>query len=111
MGYFVSKFQNVSAYSDEAPTVSIEKGEPLWEEAYENWCNGKPPTNSPEWKKGVIAVSEIKEVKEVKKSFWQKIKDVWHETGESMRARREQQKAYDERVRQNWERYHNMRKR
>ena len=35
------------------PSIKIEEGEPSWQEAYTNWLNGKPPTNSPDWQLGV----------------------------------------------------------
>jgi hypothetical protein len=37
------------------PTIEITIDDPDWEEAYDNWIQGKPPTDSKEWKKGVIA--------------------------------------------------------
>ena len=35
-------------------TIVIFEGTPSWHDAYKNWLAGKPPTDSPEWKKGVV---------------------------------------------------------
>lgn len=64
MGYKIYKLSNDTAWDKPgpdnlwlkpAPTIQIEAGEQGWEEALSNWLMGKPPTNSPEWKKGVFA--------------------------------------------------------
>ena len=34
-------------------TIVIQASDPEWSEAYERWLLNKPPTDSPEWKKGV----------------------------------------------------------
>lgn len=34
-------------------TISIRESDPEWPAAYANWINGKPPTNSSLWKKGI----------------------------------------------------------
>ena len=62
MAYSIKTLQNVSGSSNcgEKPTIVIEKGSPQWEMAYENWKQGKFPTASPEWKKGVFAIFEEK---------------------------------------------------
>jgi hypothetical protein len=104
MGYEVIGLQNTSNYSGEVPTIHIGKESPSWDEAYENWCQGKPPTDSQEWKKGVIAVTA-----EIKKSFWQGIKEAWRETGEFMEEKREQREAYFKKVEEGWDRYHEVR--
>jgi len=39
---------------DNKPTIVITEDDSNWEEAHANWIVGKPPTNSPEWKKGVF---------------------------------------------------------
>ena len=39
-------------------SIRIKVGDPGWTQAIINYENGKPPTNSPEWKKGMI-VAEI----------------------------------------------------
>ena len=46
--------QNKSSWDTDKPTIIINHSDPNWHEAYENWRNGKNPTNSPEWKKGVF---------------------------------------------------------
>ena len=43
----------------EAPTIVIQKGDLEWEEAYANWLDGKNPTASKEWKKGIYASCQI----------------------------------------------------
>lgn len=40
-----------------APTILIKKGDKEWNKAFENWLKGKPPTDSPEWKKGIFAAT------------------------------------------------------
>ena len=51
------KLQNCP--SIESPTICIHIEDEEWVEAYENWLDGKHPTNSPEWKKGVFAIFEF----------------------------------------------------
>lgn len=48
--------QNTSwiANPPQQPTIQIVEGEKTWAEAYSNWLDGKPPTNSPEWKNGIF---------------------------------------------------------
>lgn len=58
MGYKITSFQNVSSFSGEVPTIKIDSDHPEWNEIYSNWLSGKNPTDSPEWKKGVIANTE-----------------------------------------------------
>ncbi len=41
----------------EQATICITKGDPEWDEAYANWIKGKNPTDSKEWKKGVVVLS------------------------------------------------------
>jgi hypothetical protein len=54
--YKISHIQNTSSYpGNAAPTIVIAVGDDGWEEAYKNWIEGKPPTSSPEWKKGIFA--------------------------------------------------------
>lgn len=38
-------------------TIEIHEDFPDWEAAHAAWLSGKPPTNSPEWKKGVFMVT------------------------------------------------------
>lgn len=59
---------------DETPTIRITELDPNWEKAHDDWIMGKNPTDSPEWKKGVIFLLEEVEVKE--KSLWET--DYWH---------------------------------
>lgn len=55
MGNTISKLSNASAFpGNPDPTIVIKKGDPEWDEAYQNWISGKNPTNSVEWKKGVF---------------------------------------------------------
>ena len=46
--------QNTSDWEQDKPTIVIEKDSPEWEESYKNWLQGKNPTISKEWEKGVI---------------------------------------------------------
>jgi len=59
MGYKIVKLQNKSNWDKEKPTICISIDDPEWEEAYKNWQEGKNPTNSPEWKKGIVAITEL----------------------------------------------------
>lgn len=54
----IKSLQNKSDWDEEKPTIIIKPTDPEWEEAYQNWINGKNPTSSPEWKKGVILTFE-----------------------------------------------------
>lgn len=62
-----------NAPRNKVPTIVISQKDKSWELAYEEWLNGKNPTNSLEWKLGVFmlntethpfpnAKSELKEV-------------------------------------------------
>jgi hypothetical protein len=52
----IATLQNESNWTGKQPTICIKNdGSPEWKEAYENWLEGKNPTNSPEWKRGVYA--------------------------------------------------------
>lgn len=51
----IIKIANKSGWDQDKPTIMIQQGDLGWEEAYQNWLNGKNPTDSPEWKKGVFA--------------------------------------------------------
>lgn len=46
--------QNTSDWDVTKPTIVITPDQPEWAEAYKKWLSGKNPTDSPEWKKGVI---------------------------------------------------------
>lgn len=35
-------------------TVEIKESDADWESAYQSWLNGKPPTNSSDWKSGTF---------------------------------------------------------
>jgi len=73
MGYKIVAIQNSPARPEwfkdewvggdydiwENPTIVIKIGDPEWESAYSNWLDQKPPTSSPEWKKGVVAITEL----------------------------------------------------
>ena len=61
MMYKPKSLQNAFDWSDThlmpgyvPPTIVITVDSPEWPEAYQNWRTGKDPTDSPEWKKGVI---------------------------------------------------------
>ena len=36
-----------------SPSVELTEGDAEWADAYSNWIDGKQPTNSNEWKKGI----------------------------------------------------------
>lgn len=56
MAYEIHKLQNVSGGSDETPEIAVQKGDPEWDKSLETWKQGKPPTDSPLWKRGVFAI-------------------------------------------------------
>ncbi len=58
MGYKIVAFQNTSQNSNNEPTIKITNKNPKWIQIYKTWLAGNPPTNSPEWKKGIIAITE-----------------------------------------------------
>lgn len=60
MGYTVYKLQDVSPWAGE-PDIVIDENDPGWKQAYANWLNGKNPTDSKLWKKGIVAVTKLKE--------------------------------------------------
>ena len=66
----VIKIQNAPSWWEEInhppPTVIVQKGDANWDEAYQNWLDGKNPTDSKEWKKGVIAVCDWSKEREKK---------------------------------------------
>jgi len=64
MGYKVYKFQNKSSFCDEIPTIVITDDDPNWNQIYQNWIKGNNPTNDPNWKTGVFAVSKLKDKNE-----------------------------------------------
>lgn len=45
---------------DNKPTIIIEKGDDLWDEAFANWISDKNPTNNPAWKRGIFAITRWK---------------------------------------------------
>lgn len=55
--YEVVCLQNCSNWDSSCPTVKIDNQHPHWMVAYTNWLFGKAPTNDPEWKKGVYAIT------------------------------------------------------
>lgn len=58
MGYKIYKIQNDSNWSKDKPTISIDESDPNWEEALNNYINGKPPTKDPKWKKGTWGITK-----------------------------------------------------
>jgi hypothetical protein len=38
------------------PTIQICDTDPGWEKAFENWKSGKNPTDSKDWKRGVVLI-------------------------------------------------------
>ena len=61
MGYVICKFQNTSGFHGDDPSIVIEETHPDWKQIVQNWKNGKNPTDSKLWKKGVIALTKLKE--------------------------------------------------
>lgn len=59
MGYQVVSLSNRSKWADQAPTIEIKAGDEGWELAYKNWLAGHNPTDSPEWKLGVVAHTKL----------------------------------------------------
>ncbi len=49
-----SSLQNSSDWDEQKPTIKIANSDPQWTDAYNNWKNGKNPTDSKEWKKGIF---------------------------------------------------------
>ncbi len=54
MGYKIYQFQNTHKDGD-TPTIVVTNEDPEWEKVYQNWLNGKNPTDSPLWERGVFA--------------------------------------------------------
>ena len=61
MGYVIYKFQNTSGLSGDDPSIVIKETHPEWEQIVQRWKDGKNPTNDKLWKKGVIALTKLKE--------------------------------------------------
>jgi hypothetical protein len=57
MGYKIVKLAN--SCGSKTPTISISESDPDWQESLEKWKKGKNPTDSPEWKKGVFALTKL----------------------------------------------------
>lgn len=51
--YFPYKLSNASQWHG-IPTIEIYFLNSGWPEIYQKWLKGENPTNSPEWKKGII---------------------------------------------------------
>lgn len=58
--YQPKSLQNQSDWTDEKSFIIIKASDPEWAEAFANWQKGKPPTTSPDWKKGVFLTFEEK---------------------------------------------------
>lgn len=55
--YKIIALQNASNYpGNPKPTIVIKMFDEAFGQALENWKNGKTPTDSEEWKKGVFAI-------------------------------------------------------
>ena len=61
--YEIVKLQNCSNFSNQKPTIVITKTDPEWQTTFDRWINGKHPTDSVEWKKGIFAITQIKGTK------------------------------------------------
>ena len=60
MAYEIFKLSNASDWDKtEKPTITLLFGDPGWEEALKRWRTGANPTDSKEWKKGVIASTRL----------------------------------------------------
>ena len=62
MGYVICKIQNISGLHEGDPDIIIEETHPEWKEIVQLWKDGKNPTDSKLWKKGVIALTKAKGV-------------------------------------------------
>ncbi len=67
MGYLIYKLQDTN-YDERKthnfsapPNIVITEDDPGWEEALAKWKSGKNPTDSKLWKKGVCALTKLKE--------------------------------------------------
>lgn len=59
MGYQIVKLQNTSDWdTTQKPTITITNKDDGWGIAYPNWLDGKNPTDSKEWKKGIFAITK-----------------------------------------------------
>ncbi len=55
MFYHPFCLSNASAFpGNKPPTIQIFITDPNWDEAVANYYSGKNPTDSPEWKKGIV---------------------------------------------------------
>ncbi len=61
MGTVIYKIQNVSGWSPEEPDIMVDENDPNWETYLELWRGGKNPTDSKFWKKGIFALTKLKE--------------------------------------------------
>jgi hypothetical protein len=61
MGYVICQFQNTSGHSSDKPDIVIDEIHPDWKQIVKNWKDGKNPTDSKLWKKGVVALTKLKE--------------------------------------------------
>ncbi len=57
--YFTNAPYDPLTKTNPKSTICIRTVDKEWDGAYENWLKGKPPTNSPEWKKGVYLGSGL----------------------------------------------------
>lgn len=60
MGYKVYRLQNTPKH--EKPSIMIQEGDSGWETAYEKWLNGKNPTDSNLWERGIFALTMFHKV-------------------------------------------------
>ena len=60
MGYEVYKLQDTSEFDTKNPTIVVQRSDPEWDVAYNNWLCGKTPTDDPNWKNGVYAITREK---------------------------------------------------
>jgi len=55
MGYQIFKIQN----AHENPTIIVDDTMKDWPEIYEKYLTGANPTDSKEWKNGIIALTKL----------------------------------------------------
>jgi len=56
--YVIYKLQNVSGWTGEIPDIVIDENHPDWDNILQQWKDGKNPTDSKFWKKGIVALTK-----------------------------------------------------
>lgn len=77
MRYKICQFQNTSGFSNEKPEIIIKDDHPDWNKIYQNWLEGKNPTESKFWKRGVFANTKLCE-KQMRPTRIKQYISQWH---------------------------------